>query len=333
MNRTVLANRSARRNATRFALSAMAILGASVAVAGCVADTTDSEEANVGEAEEASCNGSDFIVQPGKQISSITAAHVQFDRCGTHELTLEEQAAVESAIAAKAASAKAGGPSNVTGGTIPVYFHVVNKGTGIANGDVSDQMIADQMAVLNAAYAPWGWQFQLVATDRTTNATWYNGCATSSTETQMKNALRQGTADDLNLYTCNPSGGLLGWATFPSSYAGAPKMDGVVMLYSSLPGGSAAPYNLGDTATHEVGHWMGLYHTFQGGCTRNNDYVSDTPQEKSAAFGCPTNRDTCRRDPGNDPITNFMDYTDDSCMFAFTAGQSVRMDNMWSAYR
>ncbi len=333
MNRTVLADRSIRRNATRFALAAMAILGASVAASGCVADTTDSsDEANVGEAEEASCNGSDFIVQPGKQISSITAAHVQFDRCGTHELTLQEQEAVESALAAKAASAKAGGPSNVTGGTIPVYFHVINKGSGIANGDVSDQMISDQIAVLNAAYGAWGWQFQLVATDRTTNATWYNGCATGSTETQIKNALRQGTADDLNLYTCNPSGGLLGWATFPSSYNSAPKMDGVVMLYSSLPGGSAAPYNLGDTATHEVGHWMGLYHTFQGGCSKTNDQVSDTPPEKSAAFGCPVGRNTCSGG-GSDPIKNFMDYTDDSCMNEFTAGQDTRMDSMYTTYR
>ncbi len=227
---------------------------------------------------------------------------------------------------------------NVSGGVINVYFHVVNNGTSVANGNISTQMVNDQMTVLNSAFAGWGWAFNLISVSRTTNSTWYNGCYGAS-ETAMKTALRQGSADDLNIYTCNPSGGILGYATFPSSYNSAPIKDGVVLLHSSVPGGTAAPYNLGDTGTHEVGHWMGLYHTFQGGCNKNasngGDFVADTPAEKSPAFGCPNGRDTCtgRRFPGNDPITNFMDYTDDYCMFEFSSGQDTRMDSQFTAYR
>ena len=221
---------------------------------------------------------------------------------------------------------------SATGGTINVYFHVINKGTGIANGDLPASQITDQMNVLNAAYASTGWSFNLVATTRTTNSTWYNTCDQSSTESAMKTALRQGSADDLNIYSCNPGGGLLGYATFPSSYASQPKLDGVVILYSSVPGGTASPYNEGDTATHEVGHWMGLYHTFQGGCSKSGDYVSDTPAERSSAYGCPVGRDTCSS-TGLDPIRNFMDYTDDSCMFEFSTGQDSRMDSQFTTYR
>ena len=253
--------------------------------------------------------------------------------CGTDH-DAQKISLAETDFAERRESMKDRPMAEVSGGVINVYFHVVNKGTGISNGDISQTMITNQMDVLNAAYGGWGWQFNLVSVDRTTNATWYNGCYGSS-ETAMKTALRKGSADDLNVYTCNPSGGILGYATFPSSYAGNPIKDGIVLLYSTLPGGSAAPYNEGDTGTHEVGHWMGLYHTFQGGCSASGDYVSDTAAEKSPAYGCPAGRNSCTgsKYPGLDPITNFMDYTDDSCMFQFTSGQDARMDAQFTAYR
>jgi hypothetical protein len=255
-------------------------------------------------------------------------------RCGSRKLTETEVAAIDAHQQARLEARKQAGEviTTVTGATIPVYFHVINKGTGIANGDVTTTMINDQINVLNAAYAPWGYSFSLVSVDRTTNSTWFTGCYSTGTESKIKNALRKGSADDLNIYTCSPSGGILGWATFPSSYASKPTLDGVVVLYSSLPGGSAVPYNEGDTGTHEVGHWMGLYHTFQGGCNAPGDSVDDTPYEASAAFGCPAGRDTCSS-AGQDPIYNFMDYTDDNCMYLFTAGQSDRMSSAWTAYR
>jgi hypothetical protein len=258
---------------------------------------------------------------------------VRPDRCRTPKLSQQQMDEIEADVQMRLMRRPGGGGGTlVTGGVINVYFHVINQGTGVSNGDLTSTMINDQMNVLNNAFSPWGWTFNLAAVTRTTNSTWFNTCDQSSTENAMKSALRQGSADDLNIYSCNPGGGLLGWATFPSWYAGNPTDDGVVILYSSVPGGTAAPYNLGDTATHEVGHWMGLYHTFQGGCNKTNDYVSDTPAERSSAFGCPHGRDTCST-AGLDPIYNFMDYTDDACMYEFTAGQDSRMDSQFTSYR
>jgi len=223
-------------------------------------------------------------------------------------------------------------PASTLPATIYVYVHVINIGSGLSNGDVPIGQINDQINVLNGAYAGLGSTFSLADVDQTLNAMWYTAGPGSQAEAQMKAALRKGGKSDLNIYTNNPGGGLLGWATFPWSYSSNPANDGVVILYSSLPGGSAVPYNLGDTATHEVGHWLGLYHTFQGGCSKSGDYVSDTPSERSPAYGCPTGRDSCKQG-GLDPIENFMDYSDDACMDTFTAGQRTRMQSMWGSYR
>jgi hypothetical protein len=225
-------------------------------------------------------------------------------------------------------------PPPPAGGVIDVYFHVIRTNTTVSGGDVPDNRIASQINVLNSAFAVYNFSFNLVEVTRTTNSTWFSGCY-GSAESAMKNALRQGGANALNIYSCRPSGGILGYATFPSSYNSQPQLDGVVILDQSMPGGSAAPYNEGDTGTHEVGHWMGLYHTFQGGCNGNGDFVSDTAAERSPAYGCPAGRDSCsgNRYPGIDPITNFMDYTDDDCMFEFSTGQGTRMGEQFAVYR
>ena len=214
---------------------------------------------------------------------------------------------------------------------VGVYVHIIQSSSG--EGGATPSQVSRQINVLNGAFGGSGFQFELISTDYTLNDAWFAVAPGTTAERDMKTALHKGTADDLNLYIAHIGGGLLGWATFPSSYASAPWKDGVVVLDDSLPGGNADPYNLGDTATHEVGHWAGLYHTFQGGCSKQGDQVADTPAERSPAFGCPTGRDSCVSDTGLDPITNFMDYTDDKCMFVFSSGQTSRMQTSWMAYR
>lgn len=211
---------------------------------------------------------------------------------------------------------------------VKVYVHIIRSGTA---GSVTSTQVANQIAVMNSSYRGSGFSFTLAGTDTTTNSTWFAARMGSSAESAMKAALRKGDKRAVNLYTIKPGDGYLGWATMPASIIG--KSDGVVIDYRTLPGGSYSPYHLGDTFVHEAGHWLGLYHTFQGGCTTTNDYVTDTPAEKSAAYGCPTGRDSCTSLGGTDPIKNFMDYTDDSCMNTFTAGQRARMQAQWTAYR
>ena len=99
--------------------------------------------------------------------------------------------------------------------------------------------------------------------------------------------------------------------------------DGVVLLYSSLPGGSAAPYNEGRTATHEVGHYLNLRHIWGDGRCRQDDFVADTPSSDGANYGCPSYPTVnCK---STDMTMNYMDYTDDACMYMFSEGQKSRM--------
>jgi hypothetical protein len=105
------------------------------------------------------------------------------------------------------------------------------------------------------------------------------------------------------------------------------------MDYRSMPGGPyGSQFSLGFTLTHEAGHWLGLYHTFQGGCNAKGDYVDDTPFERTPTSGCPEGKDTCA-ESGLDPIHNYMDYSFDSCYTQFTPGQRGRMQDQYLFFR
>jgi Pregnancy-associated plasma protein-A len=228
---------------------------------------------------------------------------------------------------------------------IRVYFHVISKGSDTQDGNVSDSMIQAQIEELNKAYgglyssgaAKTPFRFELAGSDRTVNAQWFGMEKDSKEEASAKAKLRNGGAATLNIYTANPQNDL-GWSSYPWDYsksASSKLNDGVVVRFTTLPGGTEKHYNQGRSVVHETGHWLGLYHTFQGGCSYPNDYASDTPAEASPSFGCSTGQDSCKGDefPGLDPIDNFMDYTDDSCMVRFSEEQSKRMDGMTLKYR
>jgi len=237
--------------------------------------------------------------------------------------------------------------------TVPVAFHVIRKNGTVEGGDIPRSWIDAQMHVLNDSFqgrtggADADFRFVLASVDRTTKPQWFNLIPAngderrlyrgSGKEIKMKQALHEGGAETLNVYTAKLGQFLLGWAYLPWDFVGDNPLpryfDGVVLEYRSLPGGDLGPYDEGDTGTHEVGHWLGLYHTFQNGCENPGDFVGDTPYEAAPAFGCPEGRDTCEDRPGVDPIENFMDYTYDACMHVFTDGQADRMRDVWAAYR
>jgi hypothetical protein len=234
-------------------------------------------------------------------------------------------------------------PATMRPGSVNVktFIHVITKDDG--TGGPTPNMIVRQMHVLNKAYgglssrhaADTPFRFTLKSVDYTANSDWYDWSYPGNDpadDHEAKAALHKGTYQDLNIYIANLGDGLLGYATFPG---GKLVEDGLVMLNESMPGGTAAPYNEGDTATHEIGHWLGLYHTFQSGCKRPGDRVADTPSQDDGdnIFNCLKSEDTCPDKPGVDPIHNFMNYSDDPCMDRFTPGQADRMSTTWVVYR
>ena len=214
---------------------------------------------------------------------------------------------------------------------IPVYVHIVLPNAN----DVSNSQIQSQINVLNDDFSSTntnllpsgatdfindatttGVSFSLAQTFRYNNST-----SSWGTNDSVKSTYPPITPEThLNIWVCNIGGGILGYAQFPG---GSSSTDGVVLLHSSLPGGSAAPYNLGRTATHEVGHYLNLRHIWGDGRCKQDDFVADTPSSNGANYGCPSfptvNCNT------TDMTMNYMDYTDDACMYMFTDGQRNRM--------
>ncbi|GAA3752518.1 hypothetical protein HDA32_004538 [Spinactinospora alkalitolerans] len=219
--------------------------------------------------------------------------------------------------------------------TIPVVFHVVSAEDG--TGDIDNATIGEQIAVMNRGFGgdyggvDTGFRFELAKVTRTANDAWFGDFGAN--EQAIKRELRQGDAGVLNLYSIDMGQGLLGRSTFPQDYESNSRSDGVVIDYRTVPGGGRDKFDLGHTGTHETGHWLGLFHTFQNGCEEPGDYVDDTPYEREQSSGCPEGRDTCTERPGEDPIHNFMNYSDDKCLFEFTEGQAERMAKSWAAFR
>ncbi|KAF2217322.1 hypothetical protein CERZMDRAFT_55846 [Cercospora zeae-maydis SCOH1-5] len=221
--------------------------------------------------------------------------------------------------------------------TVDTYVHVIT--TQNKSDLYPREMVEEQMRVMNEAYASARFAFNTISIDYSVNDAWASALD-GPLELEYKTALRKGGYDDLNLYFLSDLGnGLLGFCYFPEPLASAEQrtLDGCVNLAGSMPGGETPSYNLGATAVHETGHWLGLFHTFQNeglGCRGLGDFVPDTPHQLNATRGCPAvNPDTCPDRTGVDPIHNYMDYSTDICMFEFTRLQSLRMRVMYATLR
>ena len=221
---------------------------------------------------------------------------------------------------------------------IPVVVNILYSN---ANENVSDAQIQSQIDVLNKDFSATNSDLSLVPSAFTSSVsnleiqfTLSSVVRKSSTKTSwgtrdaMKNAKKGGIdpttpTTKLNIWVCNIGGGILGYAQFPG---GSSATDGVVIgpQYFGNSGFVSAPYDKGRTATHEVGHWLNLRHIW-GDASCGSDLVTDTPTQQTSNYGCPAfPHVTCSNGPNGDMFMNYMDYTDDLCMYMFSGGQKTR---------
>lgn len=220
--------------------------------------------------------------------------------------------------------------------TVPVVFHVVHKADG--TGDLPQAAVDAQVARLNKDFsgqeapgvaADTGFRFELAATRRWQNDDWFDRAVQEEVHMPMRAATRQGGKNTLNIWSVKVP--YEGWSDFAWDAERLKATDGMLLNWTTLPGGSHPKHDEGKTASHETGHWLGLWHTFEFLCDQEGDLVTDTPAH-SANFDCEED-DSCLEQPGTDPIHNYMNYTGDACRNQFTAGQGARAREHWFAYR
>lgn len=260
------------------------------------------------------------------------------ERCHTKAPSLARRQEIEEILRKRRETT----PMERSAGTveIQVYFHVLTMDEGSV-GNVLEAVLIEQITVLNKAFAGAGpdgqgaitpFKFVYAGMEVTRNTSWFNmtyNNPPTQEERDAKAYLNRGDKSTLNVYTASVAGGPFGWTRWPWDLDD--RVDGIVIRHTTLPGGDSISFNKGDTLTHEVGHWLGLYHTFEGGCDEPGDFVDDTWPEEDPGEDC-TPKFTCE-DGRPDPIHNFMNYTTDECMYKFTRKQSDRMDTIHLEYR
>lgn len=306
------------------ALLALSI-GAALAVGGHPATAQrglPSAEEYLQRADSFAASARPDITYPGPDGRAITAA-----RCATGGLTPTERGLLDAVAARRPGALPTARNERLQARGVRVVFHVVHHGD---EGRVERRDVLRQLRVLRKAFRTAKFRFRLAEIRYVDNQRWHRKCQQNGVWREMTAALSVDPTKTLNIYICRPRD-FLGAAYVPGPWSGQ-SWDAVRVLHSTLPGGTSAPYDLGDTVVHEVGHYLGLDHTFHRGCTSPGDAVDDTPFEARPDYVCARGRDTCPQ-PGTDPVENFMDYGPDTCLREFTAGQRDRMHNQVAAYR